>query len=109
MLTIIGGNLRKLSVKLDDPDIEHEYDIARVADIDLCALAAACPKLEVLELVLFDLVVLSPSDTALYKWPIKKINVVGSLNLPTKSGAISEQPNSANGSRADGADNFRAG
>lgn len=83
LLRFIGGDLRTLSIQLDESNPDEEYDTAHVADIDLCVLAAVCPKLEVLELICFDVVVQSANDDALRRWPIKTMNIIDSFTLPS--------------------------
>ncbi|EGZ13148.1 hypothetical protein PHYSODRAFT_334930 [Phytophthora sojae] len=82
LLGLIGGELRTQSIQSDEWDPDEEYDTEHVADIDLCALAVVCPKLEVLQLVCFDVVVQSTNSDALCKWPIKKMNIINSENVP---------------------------
>jgi hypothetical protein len=82
LLKHVGSGLRTLSMELDETLTDEYYDPNRRADLDLGKLAAVCPRLEVLELKYFDVVVLPCNDDALRDWPIKKMIAAGTDRFP---------------------------
>ncbi|KAL3656561.1 hypothetical protein V7S43_018560 [Phytophthora oleae] len=66
LLELIGKNLRSLDLSIPD----HSNDII----LDLSVLAAVCPKLELLEIRHFGVVV-TVHNEALHLWPIKALTI----------------------------------
>ncbi|ETI54780.1 hypothetical protein F443_02479 [Phytophthora nicotianae P1569] len=83
VLWFIGGDLRKLSMLIDESNPDEVHDPNNRADLDLGRLAVVCPKLERIKLSCFDVVVLPTHDDALRDWPIQKIDIKYSATLST--------------------------
>ncbi|KAE8962979.1 hypothetical protein PR003_g30522 [Phytophthora rubi] len=73
LLSLIGGNLRSLS--LECPRQQIDLSLASQShQVDLCMLATTCPDLEELDLKFYGIRVSAPNE-ALRRWAIKTISL----------------------------------